>query len=274
MLLSCSSPKALPPAYLQLDSARVVLERDTLQIEAPIDAWVYPQGRFLSVVEPGEYLPIVPATQQPILLAGGVRVNGLGAVRRPYPFWQFDTLPYPLAPEQTYTYRPTYTYFPDTLLEYLLREDFESPQMALRVLPGEPPGRATLRRLPNHPRRGFWAAEISLPPATTFQAEAATPFEFPKNELWAEISLRGDRNLGVGLTVENRQTGAVIERQVQLILRPPDVGWGTFYIDLLPWLRQKGTLYRYRLYLTSQSDSTRPATLYLDDLRLITFRSR
>ncbi|MCX7607192.1 MAG: hypothetical protein N2170_08020 [Bacteroidia bacterium] len=272
LLNSCSSREALPPAYLRVGDARVLIEGDTLLLESPIDAWVYPEGKYLTLLEPGGRTPIVPSTTRPILLAGGVRVGGVSVSRRPYPFWQFDTIWGPLSPEVEYYHQPLYTYLPDTLLDYILRETFESPQLGFRLANAGDPNAASLRRTLETPRRGFWAGEVSLPAYSDFQAESAISFEFPQQEIWAEISVRGERNLGVGLVTENRQTGALMGRDIYLILRPPEQRWATFHIDLTPWLAGKGTLFRYRLYLTSAGDTTGTATLYLDDIRLITLK--
>lgn len=272
LVFSCRSLEALPPAYLTITSPRVVIESDTVVIFPPLDAWVYPQGRYLTVVEAGSRTPIVPASQSPILLAGGVRVNGMGSSRRPYPFWEFDTISQALGIEENLTYSPVYRYLADTLLEYLLREDFESPQLSFRSPNLGEPSSVVLRRTTQTARRGFWAGEVQLPPYADFRIESTTSFEFPQNEIWAEISLRGDRLLGVGLTREDKRTGALMGREIRLLLRPPDTGWATFFVNLTPWTAEGAGLYRYRLYLASAGDSTGTHRLYLDDIRILTFR--
>ncbi|MCX7764906.1 MAG: hypothetical protein N2253_08475 [Bacteroidia bacterium] len=272
LLVSCRPTEALPPAYLQINAGKVIIENDTLLISPALDAWVYPQGKYLSMVEAGGSLPIVPAGTSPILLAGGVRVNGISATRRPYPFWMFDTLETALLPEEKRSYTPIYRYFPDTLLRYLLREDFESPQLSLRSTNLGEPGAVQIRRTLTEPRRGIWAGEVTLSPNSDFRAESTTPFEFPQGEVWAEISLKGNRNLGVGLTQENKRTGTLVSREIFLLLRPPDTGWATYYLDLTPWIASGAGLYRYRLYIASAGDSVGTYTLYLDDIRLITLQ--
>lgn len=262
----------MPPAYLRISEARVIIEGDTLLISPPLDAWVYPKGRFLTITEVGGRVPIVPADQTPILLAGGVRVNGISAQRRPYPFWEFDTLRLQLFPEQEISYAPLYRYFPDTLLQYILREDFESPQLSFRLLNLGEPGAASLRRTIANSWRGFWSGEITFSPAAIFQAESNISFEFPRTEVWLELSVKGTRNLGVGLTREDKRTGSFVSREVLLLLRPSDEGWSTFYIDLTPWVSQGAGLYRYRLYLTSIGDTASTHTLFLDDIRILSLR--
>lgn len=255
-----------------MGNAYVILEGDTLSVEAPIDAWLYPGGRYLTVAEPGERVPIVPATTQPVLLAGGVRVSGVSIVRRPYPFWQFDTLRSRLAAESEIFYQPTYTYFADTLLEVPVKEGFESPQLQFRLVNAGSPSAAPLFRTSSAPRRGFWCAEIPLEAYAEFQAESTTPFPFPQGDIWAEISVKGDRNLAVGLTVEDKITGRLFLRENNLLLRPTSDKWSTFYIDLSSWVRRHGPNYRFRLYLTSAGDTTGRYTLFLDDVRVITWR--
>ncbi|MCX8112694.1 MAG: hypothetical protein N3E49_05815 [Bacteroidia bacterium] len=274
LLVSCRSQEALPPAYLRLSAAQVVIEADTLSISPPLDAWIYPQGKFLSMVEAGGRVPIVPAETTPILLAGGVWVNGISATRRPYPFWEFDTLHGPLIPETERIYTPIYRYLADTLLQYLLKEDFESPQLSVRNPNLGEPNAVPIRRTLAHSRRGFWAGEISLPPNSDFKLENVTPFEFPQGEVWAEISVKGDRNLGVGLVRENKRTGSLVSREIFLLLRPPDTSWATYFVDLTPWVARESDLYRYRLYLTSAGDTTGYYTLYIDDIRIISLRRR
>lgn len=273
LLGSCRPQKALSPAFLSFGSARVIIENDTVLIQPPLDVWVYPQGKYLTMTEAGGRVPIVPAETAPILLAGGVRVNGISATRKPYPFWMFDTLREPLRPETEFFYTPLYRYLADTLLRYLVREDFESPQVGFRSTNLGENGAVQLRRTFSGPRRGFWAGEVSLPPNADFRVESTSSFEFPQAEIWAEIALKGSRNLGVGITREDKQTGRLISREIFLLLRPPDEGWGTFFIDLTPWVSQGAGLYRYRLYLTSAGDTTGMHQLYLDDIRIITLKT-
>ncbi|MCS7189856.1 MAG: hypothetical protein NZ933_08720, partial [Bacteroidia bacterium] len=268
----CRQRQALPPAYLRVGNAYVVIENDTLLIESPVDAWLYPGGRYLTVVEPGERVPIVPASTKPVLLAGGVRVSGVSVLRRPYPFWQFDTLRSDLVAENELFYQPIYTYFADTLLEIPVKEGFESPQLQLRLVNAGSATAAPIFRTASAPRRGFWCAEIPLAAYTEFQAETTTPFPFPQSDIWAEISVKGDRNLAVGLTVEDKITGRTFLRENNLLLRPASDKWSTFYIDLSSWVRRHGPNFRFRLYLTSAGDTTGRHTLFLDDVRVITWR--
>ncbi len=241
-------------------------------LDPTVDHWIYPNGRYLAVVEEGQRLPLTPADQGLILLAGGVRVNGRALNRKPYPFWQFDTLQHPWTAEEHFTYAPLYRYFPDTLLQFLLSETFESPQLNLRLVNAGDALAATLQRDLSPPRRGFWCGKVTMGPNQIFQAESTTPFEFPQTEVWLEISLRGDRNLGIGLTKEAKQSGNLIGRDLYLLVSPPSDRWQTFYINLTPWLQEGSGLFRYRLYLSSMGDTTGTNYLYLDDLRILHFR--
>jgi hypothetical protein len=249
-----------------------VIENDTLLADAEIDHWVYPGGRFLALGEEGQRMPLALPAPMPLLTAGGVRLSGVTISRRPYPFWQFDTLWHTFMPEEEYLHQPLYAYLPDTVLSYVMQEGFEMPQGALRIINSGEPDAASLRRIIDRPRRGLWCAEIFMAPNQIFQAESASPFLFPNNEIWLEISVRGDRNLAIGLTRENKQTGAFVSRDIYLLLRPPDQDWQTFYIPLTPWMQEGSGLYRYRLYLTSIADTTQSNRLYLDDIRILTFR--
>ncbi|MEN3040591.1 MAG: hypothetical protein ABDH66_03500 [Bacteroidia bacterium] len=258
---------------MRIGNAQVVVENDTVPIYPPLDAWVYPQGKYLTMLEAGERTPVVPAETTPILLAGGVRVNGISATRKPYPFWMFDTIKQPLSAETELFYVPTYRYLADTLLRYLVKEDFESPQVSFRSTNAGEPGAVQLRRTFSERRRGFWAGEAELPPNGDLRIESTVTFEFPQAEVWAEIAIKGTRNLGLGLTREDKQTGRLINREIFLLLRPPDEGWGAFFIDLTPWMSQGAGLYRYRLYLTSVGDTTGAHVLYIDDIRVLTFKT-
>jgi len=272
LLSACKKTAAPPPTFLVYERPAIVIEGDTLLADGEIDAWVYPGGRFLAVVEEAQRLPLTVPAPNPILTAGGIRINGITLTRKPYPFWQYDTLKHDFAPEEVLIHRPIYTYLPDTLINFFQKEDFETPQLSFRFPNAGDPLAASLRRTYHAPRRGFWCGEIAMAPNQIFQAETTPSFEFPNSEVWLEISVRGDRNLGIGLTRENKQTGALVSRDVYLLLRPPDEGWKTFYVDLTPWMREGSGLYRFRVYLTSMADSAQSSTLYIDDVRILSFR--
>ncbi len=273
LLLSACHRTAVPaPAYLWYERPLLVIEADTILADGDVDAWVYPEGRFLAVVEEGQRLPLTLPAPKTILTAGGIRVGGLLLTRKPYPFWQYDTLQRSFAAEEGYQHRPVYTYFPDTLINFFQKEGFESPQVRFRFPNAGEPLAATFRRSFDTPRRGFWCGEVLIGPNQIFQAESDPPFEFPNSDVWLEISIRGSRNLGVGLTRENRQTGALVSRDIYLLIRPPDAEWKTLYIDLTPWMRQGSGLYRYRLYLNSIGDTAQSTKIYIDDVRILSFR--
>lgn len=257
---------------MEIRQGWLLIDQDTVPLDPTIDHWVYPNGRYLAMIEAGQRLPLTPANQNLILLAGGVRVNGQTLNRKPYPFWQFDTLSRAWAPEEHFVYTPFYRYFPDTLLQFPFQETFESPQLSLRLINVGDAYAASLTRDFENPRRGFWCGKVTMGPNQIFQAEATTPFEFPMTEVWLEISLRGDRNLAIGLTKEAKQNGNLAGRDLYLLLSPPSDRWQTFYVNLTPWLQPGSGLFRYRLYLSSMGDTTGQAYLYLDDLRILYFK--
>ncbi len=272
LLSACNKTAAPSPAFLSYERPLLVIETDTLLADDEIDAWVYPDGRFLAVVEEGQRLPLTLPAPTTIFTAGGVRVNGLTLTRKPYPFWQYDTLRRSFTSEELYLHRPMYTYFPDTLIAFFQREGFETPQPSFRFPNAGDPMAATFRRSIDKPRRGFWCGEILMAPNQVFQAESDPPFEFPNSEVWLEISTRGNRNLAIGLTRENKQTGALVSRDIYLLIRPPDENWKTFYVHLTPWMQQGSGLYRFRLYLNSIGDTAQPSQLFIDDVRILSFR--
>ncbi len=272
LLSACNKTAAPSPAFLFYDRPLLVIEGDTLIADDAIDAWVYPEGRFLAVVEEGQRLPLTLPAPATIFTAGGIRVNGLTLTRKPYPFWQYDTLRRSFAPEEIYLHRPIYTYFPDTLIAFFQREGFETPQLSFRFPNAGDPMAATFRRSIDGPRRGFWCGEVLMAPNQVFQAESDPPFEFPNSEVWLEISTRGNRNLAIGLTRENKQTGTLVGRDIYLLIRPPDENWKTFYVNLTPWMQQASGLYRFRLYLNSIGDTAQTSKLFIDDIRILSFR--
>ena len=273
LLLSACNKTAVPtPAFLTYGRPFLIIEADTLLADAEIDAWVYPEGKFLAVVEEGQRLPLTWPARSTLLTAGGIRVNGLTLTRRPYPFWQYDTLRHAFGPEEHYLHRPLYAYFPDTLIAFFMREGFETPQLSFRFPNVGDPSAATFRRSIESPRRGFWCGEVAMAPNQVFQAESDPPFSFPNSEVWLEISARGDRNLAIGLTRENKQTGALVSRDIYLLIRPPDDDWKTFYVNLTPWMQEGSGLYRFRLYLNSIGDTAQSSKLFIDDVRILSFR--
>jgi len=272
LLSACNKTEVPLPAFLSYERPLLVIEGDTLIADDEIDAWVYPDGRFLAVVEEGQQLPLTLPAPPTILTAGGIRVNGLTLTRRPYPFWQYDTLRRSFTPEELYWHRPIYAYFPDTLITFFQREGFETPQLSFRFPNAGDPMAATFRRSIERPRRGFWCGEVSMAPNQVFQAESDPPFEFPNSEVWLEISTRGNRNLAIGLTRESKQTGALISRDIYLLIRPPDENWKTFYVNLTPWMQQGSGLYRFRLYLNSVGDTAQASRIFMDDVRILSFR--
>ncbi|MGQ9863342.1 MAG: hypothetical protein ACUVRD_02505 [Bacteroidia bacterium] len=270
-LLSCkSSPRAIVPYYLRVEEPKLIIDSDTVAADIR-DVWVYPAGRFLSAGEVPFEIPINDYYAREILLAGGVWESGITVRRAVYPFWQFDTLAISPVPESQITYKPIFRYVVDTLLQPLLEETFESPQLNLRSW-GDYPDAVSIQRSLDEPWRGFWCGKLFFPEGSSAIWSVVSPraYTFSKRDTWLEIRLRGNINLGVGIVVTDRR--GEISRQIFLVLIPQESQWQSYYINMTPWIQKIPDFQQFRLYLFTQSDQ-KERFLYIDDIRWLTFRN-
>ena len=87
------------------------------------DAWVYKDGSLLGVYELPVEFPFLPGDESEIVVAPGIKLNGISATRAAYPFYTTDTLDLMAAAGASDTVFPRVTYTSFTVFDLIA--DFE-----------------------------------------------------------------------------------------------------------------------------------------------------
>ncbi|MEM9024932.1 MAG: hypothetical protein AAGB22_14400, partial [Bacteroidota bacterium] len=92
-LSSCDiiNPEEEIPSFLRIDSINLNITNSGIQgapTENITEAWVFWNSELIGVFELPAIIPILAAGQGELQVAAGIQVNGIGAKREIYPFYQ------------------------------------------------------------------------------------------------------------------------------------------------------------------------------------------
>jgi hypothetical protein len=255
------------PSYIHIDKIAFVPGSDTTtgaggQGTASsniTDAWVYVDEQLQGIYELPCTFPVQYEGTHTIKVAAGIKMNGIGATRVIYPFFDFYTTTVTLTPKQTTTINPHVSYYSTVQFPYL--ENFESTYCFVDSF-GDTPLRDTNGAVA---WGGGWSAYGMIKGnALTFQSRTCTTYALnadgqPK---FIELNYKCNHPFVVGLLYGNG-TEPVVG------VNPSDK-WNKIYLNISDQILLSGT---YGFYFAMQklpSDTGNP-TLYIDNVKLVHF---
>lgn len=133
---SCNKEEPIP-AYIHIEKIDVASNYTTQGTAAHnvVDAWVYVDGELIGAFEMPVTFPVITEEgSHSIQVFAGVKIDGLSALRIPYPFYNSYTTTATLTPGQLTTISPDVAYFPGivypTYIPWL--EDMEQAGVTLK----------------------------------------------------------------------------------------------------------------------------------------------
>jgi hypothetical protein len=203
-----------------------------------------------------------------LTLLPGIRVNGVSASRKPYPFYRTTVLDLAVTPGQQDTLIPATGYADG--VEVVVAEDFET---ANRFSEAATSTAEVVRTTdPDLVLDGEASGYIVLGPdarvltATTNEQQYPLP---PDGAVWLEIDYRCSHEFAVGLLAVN---GVNTTRTPILVLRATEGERKKVYLDLAPVVRSLPGTDWWELTLDAAWDgTTEGAYVVVDNLKLVTF---
>lgn len=273
LFTACEGEDEQLPAYLYLEDIRVSTTADEGTARDKVtNAQVYVGGEYIGVVNVPGRVPVLQEGPTEIVIDPLVRDNGSSATLALYPFYERMTLNVDLRPLQTDTLRPVTTYAGDRT-EFLFVESFDSPGT---VLVDDRDGNAgtALELTDEGALEGLSARfvvdtdnprlEIATDPTQPFDLRsriAGTYLEMDfKSEILFQVGL-------VGLSANLPPTAAY-----SYILAPKDE-WTKIYLNLTSEVRASDfDGYQIGILANLPEDGTTSGTVYIDNLKLVTYR--
>ena len=253
------------PAYIHIDTITVncdyfVYGANTSKIT---DAWVYVDDDAIGCFELPATFPILKKGPRKVTVYGGIKSNGIGAVRAPYPFYKpqiYEGLN--LVEDSIVNLNPVLTYYPiGEGVEKGWMEDFETTN-TLMPISGDSSA-INIVRINDadiwHSPNSFYSGKIVLPP-DSLDFAIATPeegFNFHTNYL-NYCMLEMDYNCNAAFYVGVMYYESYyLQRHPLLHIQPTDTvnnvpqRWNKIYINIGPFMNEHVDASYFRIYFTS-----------------------
>lgn len=269
-----------PPVYIKLQPAKVLLDSAS-NFSAPAgikDLWIDHNGQSIGVHRLPRIIPVLEAEPNRLTFSGGIFENGLSSIRSRYPFWIPQTLTLSADPLDTVSYAFTFSYYPDTVIQFAFLETFEEASTRLSAnLSGSNRANMTVSSLESF--QGSFSGRVSMGPGSfTFEAVAAEFIALPQtgtNDVYMEISYKNTIPFSAGILYATTNGAAVGDLNHGLVYQSDD--WNTVYIHINDQIRSIGSTAIFKPYIRASSlDETNgevtSGEIFLDNIRIIHFR--
>ena len=282
------------PAYIHIDSICVNPNQDYPTFGANTanitDSWVYVDDQIIACYELPATFPVLKNGKHKVSIYGGIKVNGIGAARAAYTFYQprvFEKLN--LVEDSIINLNPVLDYYPIDILKMQWKEDFESGTITLSdmeesdVAVERVSGDENLQ-LPNFPEYSSYSGKVTLPAdslhfyASTFSELKDLPTD------GKECLLELDYNCNTPFTVGVIYCENYVEHEAPLVtIQATDTvhtipqKWKKIYINIGPTcVAHEGASY-FKIYFTSHVYKNEAQEVipnhtrlyYFDNLKLI-----
>ena len=260
----------LIPAYIQIDTIKLNAgQQQGGPYHKITDAWIFVDNQPLGCFELPCKIPVLKSGKHNILVGGGIKINGIGASRIPYPFYQFYAIDsVNLVKTQTVTLNPVVSYFSGIQFPYL--EDFSSGSTSFIDVPEGDTGLVRLNAGADL-LDGACGAFIMPPGINTAQAYTTSNLLLPGggDNVYLEFNFKSNHTLFAGLYVNN--PNEVVVNQI-IGLNPSPDNWNKVYVNLTPEVSSAINAGSFRLFfrvIKSGEDTLKDVRILLDNIKIV-----
>lgn len=157
------------PAYIHIDSITVNCDYDVYGASSSniTSAWVYVDDQIVGCFELPATFPVLERGKQKVTIYGGINVNGIGASRASYPFYEPAIYrDVKLVEDSIVTFNPVLNYYPiNESYKIAWMEDFESANTLVKLPESDTAVvRVSAAEGAWTSPRSFYSGMINLPP--------------------------------------------------------------------------------------------------------------
>ena len=253
------------PAYIHIDTISVSCDYFVYGANSSkvTDAWVYVDDDAVGCFELPATFPILKHGPHKVSIYGGIKSNGIAAIRAPYPFYKplvFENLN--LVEDSIINLNPVLNYYPiGEGVEKGWMEDFETSNTLLPI--SDDSSAISIVRINGseawHTPNSFYSGKIVLPP-DSLDFAVATPvdgFDFHKNYLnycMLEMDYKCSDPFYVGVMYYENY---YLQRHPLVRIQPTDTvnavpqRWNKIYVNIGPFMNEHVHASYFRIYFTS-----------------------
>lgn len=271
------------PSYISIDSMNIVTDYplEGSNSNKITTLWIYVDGNIEGIYELPVRAPILARGEHELRIEGGIYLNGIKALRIPYPFYKpviknvnlEEAVILDLNAEDFST-----TY--ETTCDFVWMEDFEDPSISLDSLS---PSKVNIQRTtPANNPDAFLSPNSMYSGVITLTSEkdyfrlstnvgSDEGFVLPRgsNPVFLEINYKCDAVFRVGVFAKNYNT---VETNPVLNMNP-SAEWNKIYVNLKPVVNASVNAINFNIFFEGfGNEGTEPTKIYLDNIKLIHYK--
>ena len=259
------------PSYIAIDTIR--LNANTAlhgSASSKItDAWIYVDDQLVGAFELPCKIPVLAAGEHKISVGAGVMVNGLTALRAPYPFYRFySENSINLNEGEVREIEPVVTYFDS--LQFAFMANFDDLSGSKLEAAGASDTTIALVSNPELVFEGAGSMLAALYRDSGFiEFQMVEPVELPKQgtTVYLELNYKTTHILNVGLKANYTSSGTV---SAPLVSLNPSTEWNKIYINLTRQVSQQINAANYRVYFYAPKPAgSGKMELFIDNMKIV-----
>ncbi len=279
------------PAYIRIDSIPIYTnyELQGAPTENITDAWVYINNQAIGAYELPAVFPVLAKGLTEVRVDPGIKLNGIAALRSPYPFYQIivqevmlvegeevdlnrDTL---FSGDEAIPYSMATTYFDN--LEFVWMEDFEDPSLSLdstsrsltdikRTEPANNPEALLAEYSRYSGLMTLSEVEYIIDVATNVGNEEGYYLPQVGEFVFLEFDYKNNNYFTAGIYIQEQSQ--IIQHPV-LNMRPSDE-WKKMYVNLTPAVSSSVNAIDFNIFFGAlKEDAVDEPMIYIDNIKLI-----
>ncbi len=259
------------PSYIAIDTIR--LNANTaLQGSASskiTDAWIYVDDQLVGAFELPCKIPVLAAGEHKISVGAGVMVNGLTALRAPYPFYRFySENSINLNEGEVREIEPVVTYFDS--LQFAFMANFDDLSGSKLEAAGASDTTIALTSNADFVFEGAGSMLAALYRDSGFiEFQMVEPVELPKQgtTVYLELNYKTTHILNVGLKANYTSSATV---SAPLVSLNPSTEWNKIYINMTRQVSQQVNAANYRVYFYAPKPAgSGKMELFIDNMKIV-----
>lgn len=261
------------PAYIRIDT--VVFNTDYItqgsNTHNITDAWVYVDDQLIGVYELPATFPVLVSGPHNLEIRPGIKLNGIGATRAPYPFYRpFILDDFEFIPDSVRKVNPVTSYYDN--LTFAWMEDFDGSGLSLEKISSS--DTVMVKTSPaNNPEA--WLSAYSAFSGVAhldtahkvFQAASFMSYVLPGlgKPVLLELDYKCSQEFTVGLIAKLPSNNLVLP----LVVVNPSDEWNKIYINLGPNVSEYTNAEYFKVYFDAALSGADAASIYFDNIKLI-----
>ncbi len=261
------------PAYISIDTINLNTDYFSQGSNSHniTDAWVYVNDQLIGAFELPATIPILARGKQKLEIRPGIKLNGIGGTRVPYPFYQpYTVQDFNFIEDSIRKINPVTSYY--NTVGYAWLEDFEGTSISLSKTAQS--DTSIYKTTPINNPEAFlsefssYSGIVNLTPdKNSFKIASFNAFILPGNgsPVMLEVDYKCDRSFGVGMFASI--SGTIVD--IPLIVVNKSDTWNKIYINLGPNISAYTSASDFKVYFESSVFDDNEASYYFDNIKLI-----